>query len=67
MSRLWFDPSADIVKHDPPRKPLDPSRPIKKAPAPIIVEVSAEQAAYAMFDWSNFVGGIYVAPETDPA
>lgn len=57
MSRLWFDPSAEIVKHDPPRKPLDPSRPIRRAP--VVVQP-------VVIDWS-VVGGVFVAAETDPA
>jgi hypothetical protein len=58
MSKLWFDPSADVAGHDPPLKPLDPSRPIRRAPA---------VAQPATFDWANYVGGVFVAPEKDPA
>ena len=50
--RLWFDPAADIVKHEPPRKPLDPSRPIRRAP----IVADAEPA-----------GDAHVAPESDAA
>lgn len=58
MSRLSFDPSADIVKHDPPRKPLDPSRPIRRAPGDDAAKRAAEYAASC---------GVHVASETDPA
>lgn len=54
--RLWFDPRADIVKHDPPRKPLDPSRPIKRVAA-----LSEAASAYAK------VEPHFVASESDPA
>jgi hypothetical protein len=30
MGYLWFDPRAAVVKNDPPYKPVDPSRPIRK-------------------------------------
>lgn len=66
MSVLWFDPNADIVKHDPPRKPLDPSRPIRKRVGGVI-KVDLPGVYTVAFDWSNFIGGIYVAPEKDPA
>jgi hypothetical protein len=58
MSKLWFDPSADVASHDPPLKPLDPSRPIRRAPV---------VAQPGVFDWANYVGGVFVAPESDPA
>lgn len=58
MSRLWFNPSADIVKHDPPRKPLDPSRPIRRTPDDDAAKRAAEYAASC---------GVHVAPEADPA
>lgn len=57
MGILWFDPKADPVKNDPPYKPVDPSRPIRRKP----VEVAPEPA----IGWPYF--GVYVAPMSDPA
>lgn len=58
MSALWFDPTADIVKNDPPLKPVDPSRPIRRKP--VLVDPAA---AYA--EISPYFG--YQAPASDPA
>lgn len=59
MSFLWFDPRAEIVKHDPPRKPVDPSRPLRK-------KVTVTEPVQQAIGWPYF-GVIYQAPETDPA
>lgn len=61
MSRLWFDPSADVASHDPPLKPVDPSRPIKRK----VSVTEPEQQAY--YGWPYFAASSYQAPEADPA
>jgi hypothetical protein len=66
MSKLWFDPSADVASHDPPLKPLDPSRPIRKS-AGGTIKVDMPDSYSGTFDWANYVGGVFVAPEKDPA
>jgi hypothetical protein len=66
MSVLWFDPHADPVEHRAPRSPLDPTRPIRRVTGGTI-KVELSDYCPSTFDWSNFIGGIYVAPETDPA
>lgn len=66
MSGLWFDPSADVVKNDPPLKPLDPSRPIRKK-AGGVIKVDLPEVYNGTFDWTTYAGGYFAAPEADPA
>jgi hypothetical protein len=62
MGYLWFDPRAAVVKNDPPYKPVDPSRPIRKR------LVAAPVAQEEAIGWPMFgVAVPYVAPDSDPA
>lgn len=66
MSKLGFDPAAPVAMHRPVYAPFDPSRP-KYRPTEAEVKAELKQMMLTTVDWSNFIGGVYVAPETDPA